>query len=143
MFQKNILKFIFVYDFGRVISVLKQCFATGNNIIHPPVIRNIFYNFGSTPRKLVNLSGTSLLKSSHDGSTLLKIKKAAWEPPLEFWVSIVLGFDDVDASAGHLDDAIGGRENGVVSAHTDVIAGEEFCAALAHNDIAGDDGLAA
>ncbi len=55
----------------------------------------------------------------------------------------VLGFDDVDASAGHLDYTVSGGIDGMIAAHADIEAGEELCAALAENDIAIDDSLSA
>src|SRR5574337_1285828 len=56
--------------------------------------------------------------------------------------------NDRDEGAGlgagvELDGAFGGGEQGVVAAHADVAAGVIDGAALAHQDVAGNDGLAA
>jgi hypothetical protein len=45
--------------------------------------------------------------------------------------------DDVDFSALKLHLSIRGGEQRIVPAHTDVVAGKEFCSALSYDDCAG------
>jgi hypothetical protein len=74
--------------------------------------------------------------------TFLGNKKGGFGAAFGGCIRVCLGFDYVDATAGHLDGAGGSGENGVVSSHADIKAGEEFCAALAQNDVAANYGLA-
>src|SRR5690349_15048401 len=72
-------------------------------------------------------------------------KKGLFERP--FFLRARWSADDVHHRAPglrlELDLAVGLGEQGVVAAHADVDAGMELRAALAHQDVAGDDALAA
>jgi hypothetical protein len=60
----------------------------------------------------------------------------AHEPSFHYQL-VFYALDDVDFSAEELDSAWAGGEKGIVPAHIDVLAGEEFGAALANDYTAG------
>ena len=54
--------------------------------------------------------------------------------PLKYLRMFSVSLNYVNFSALETDGAVGGGKQGVIPAHSDVVAGEEFCSALANNN---------